>query len=200
MCGRFQMTPEAWSAASRLASIPSFIEIPLGFIYPGTPSLVLTAAENHPDSLTGELAKFGWKWKADRPLQINARSETAWTSPLFGPHMRHDRAVIPASCFFEWTPAKEMISCREPKSPVLYMAGFYNRYQDEDRFVILTTAANDSMQPVHDRMPLVLEQDEIRKWLAEDVLLDAFLHKVPPPLERRTDFEQMSLFASANSK
>ncbi len=31
MCGRFQMTPEAWSAASRLASIPSFIEIPRVF-------------------------------------------------------------------------------------------------------------------------------------------------------------------------
>ena len=145
MCGRFQMTPEAWSAASRLASIPSFIEIPLGFIYPGTPSLVLTAAENHPDSLTGELAKFGWKWKADRPLQINARSETAWTSPLFGPHMRHDRAVIPASCFFEWTPAKEMISCREPKSPVLFMAGFVT----DGSFVILTTKANDSIRDIH---------------------------------------------------
>ncbi|MDE7259344.1 MAG: SOS response-associated peptidase [Lachnospiraceae bacterium] len=43
------------------------------------------------------------------------------------------------------------------------MAGLYNRYQNEDRFVILTTAANESMNPVHDRMPLLLEQDEIEK-------------------------------------
>ncbi|WP_158507641.1 SOS response-associated peptidase family protein [Faecalibaculum rodentium] len=191
MCGRFQMTPEAWSAASRLASIPSFIEIPLGFIYPGTPSLVLTAAENHPDSLTGELAKFGWKWKADRPLQINARSETAWTSPLFGPHMRHDRAVIPASCFFEWTPAKEMISCREPKSPVLYMAGFVT----DGSFVILTTKANDSIRDIHHRMPLVLREDQVTPWIRDEAAARRMTDLTPPEMITRPAlFEQPRLF------
>lgn len=191
MCGRFQMTPEAWSAASRLASIPSFIEIPLGFIYPGTPSLVLTAAENHPDSLTGELAKFGWKWKADRPLQINARSETAWTSPLFGPHMRHDRAVIPASCFFEWTPAKEMISCREPKSPVLYMAGFVT----DGSFVILTTKANDSIRDIHHRMPLVLREDQVTPWIRDEAAARRMTDLTPPEMITRPAlFELPRLF------
>ena len=195
MCGRFQMTPEAWSAASRLASIPSFIEIPLGFIYPGTPSLVLTAAENHPDSLTGELAKFGWKWKADRPLQINARSETAWTSPLFGPHMRHDRAVIPASCFFEWTPAKEMISCREPKSPVLYMAGFVT----DGSFVILTTKANDSIRDIHHRMPLVLREDQVTPWIRDEAAARRMTDLTPPEMITRPAlFEQPRLFCSAD--
>lgn len=191
MCGRFQMTPEAWSAASRLASIPSFIEIPLGFIYPGTPSLVLTAAENHPDSLTGELAKFGWKWKVDRPLQINARSETAWTSPLFGPHMRHDRAVIPASCFFEWTPAKEMISCREPKSPVLYMAGFVT----DGSFVILTTKANDSIRDIHHRMPLVLREDQVTPWIRDEAAARRMTDLTPPEMISRPALsEQPRLF------
>lgn len=66
--------------------------------------------------------------------------------------------------------------------------------------MILTTEANDSMRPVHDRMPLVLERDEIRKWLTEDQLVGTFLQKMPPSLERRMDFEQMSLFTSENSK
>ena len=74
------------------------------------------------------------------------------------------------------------------------MAGFYNRYQNEDRFVILTTEANDSMKPVHDRMPLVLERDEIHKWLNEDQLVEIFLQKTPPLLERQVEFEQMNLF------
>ena len=60
------------------------------------------------------------------------------------------------------------------RQPILYMAGLYNRYQNEDRFVILTTLANESMKPVHDRMPLLLEQI--------------------------SDFEQMSLFPVENSK
>ena len=74
------------------------------------------------------------------------------------------------------------------------MAGLYNHYQDEDRFVILTTAANESMKPVHDRMPLLLERDEIGKWLFEDNLTEVLLRKTPALLERRADFEQMSLF------
>ena len=83
---------------------------------------------------------------------------------------------------------------------MLYMAGLYNRYQDEDRFVILTTSANESMKPIHDRMPLLLERDEISKWLFEDRLTEAFLQKTPALLERRTDFEQMSLFPVENSR
>ena len=84
--------------------------------------------------------------------------------------------------------------------PVLYMAGFYDRYQDEDRFVILTTEANDSMRPVHDRMPLILERDEIHKWLNEDQMVEDFLQKTPALLERRVEYEQINLFPAENSK
>ena len=80
------------------------------------------------------------------------------------------------------------------------MAGLYSRYQGEDRFVILTTAANESMKPVHDRMPLLLDRDEIKEWLFEDNLTENFLQKTPALLERRTDFEQMNLFPVGNSK
>ena len=83
---------------------------------------------------------------------------------------------------------------------MLYIAGLYDQYQDEDRFVILTTAANDSMKPVHDRMPLVLERGEIHKWLNEDQLVEAFLQKTPALLERRVEYEQMNLFSVDNSK
>ena len=66
--------------------------------------------------------------------------------------------------------------------------------------MILTTAANESMKPVHDRMPLLLEQDEIESWLFEDQQEPGLLKKTPALLERRSEFEQMSLFPSENSK
>ena len=66
--------------------------------------------------------------------------------------------------------------------------------------MILTTAANESMKPVHDRMPLLLERDEIEKWLFEDSQTESLLHKNPALLERRADFEQISLFSAENSK
>ena len=49
----------------------------------------------------------------------------------------------------------------------MYLAGFYDRFGMEDRFIILTTQANDSMKLVHDRMPLVLESNQVVPWLSE---------------------------------
>lgn len=76
----------------------------------------------------------------------------------------------------------------------MFMAGCYRKYEDGDRFVILTTQANASMEPVHDRMPLVLEREEAVDWLLEDGAAEKLLRKSPPLLERRTEYEQMSLF------
>ncbi len=61
-------------------------------------------------------------------------------------------------------------------------------------FVILTTGANQSMKPVHDRMPLILERNEIVQWILNDERTEAILHKTPCLLERKSDYEQMSLF------
>jgi hypothetical protein len=74
------------------------------------------------------------------------------------------------------------------------MAGMYNLFNGEDRFVILTTEANESMRPVHDRMPLILREDEITDWLREDDRTQDFLRIVPPQLMREQSYEQMSLF------
>ncbi len=48
------------------------------------------------------------------------------------------------------------------------MAGCYRKYEDGNRFVVLTTQANASMEPVHDRMPLILDPGEAVDWLLED--------------------------------
>ena len=110
------------------------------------------------------------------------------------------RVVVPATWFYEWNKYKEKNVFYRENQPVLYMAGLYNRYQDEDKFVILTTAANESMKPVHDRMPLLSERDEIGEWLLEDNPTENFLQKTPSLLERRADFEQMSRFPMENSR
>lgn len=144
--------------------------------------------------------KWGFPGFHGKQLIFNARSESVLEKKMFRESVGQRRIVVPAAWFYEWNKNKEKNIFYRKGQPVLYMAGLYNRYQDEDRFVILTTEANDSMRPVHDRMPLVLERDEVRKWLFEDLLVGTFLQEVPPLLERRKDFEQMSLFASEITK
>ena len=119
---------------------------------------------------------------------------------MFRESVEQRRVVVPATWFYEWNKKKEKNIFYRDGQPVLYMAGLYNRYQDEDRFVILTTAANESMKPVHDRMPLLLDREEIKEWLFEDNLTEALLLKKPARLDRRAGFEQMSLFPVENSR
>ena len=172
---------------------------------------LLQAKDIHPSEVAPVLAaegqniccrwqRWGFPGFQGRQLIFNARSESALEKRLFRESVEQRRIVVPATWFYEWNKNKEKNFFYRKGQPVLYMAGLYNRYQDEDRFVILTTEANDSMRPVHGRMPLVLERDEIQQWLNEDRLVETFLQKTPPMLERRMDFEQMSLFTSINSK
>lgn len=45
--------------------------------------------------------------------------------------------------------------------------------------MILTMATNGSMEPVHDRIPLLLERDEIKLWMFEENMMEALLQKTP---------------------
>ena len=143
--------------------------------------------------------RWGFPGFNGKQLIFNARSETALEKRMFRESVEHRRIVVPATWFYEWNKNKEKNIFYRKGQPV-YMAGIYDRYQDEDRFVILTTAANESMRLVHDRMPLLLERDEIESWIFEDQQAADLLKKTPALLERRADFEQISLFPVGKSQ
>ena len=165
-------------------------------IHPSEVAPVITAKGQH---LCCRWQRWGFPGFHGKQPIFNARSESVLEKKMFRESVGKRRIVVPAAWFYEWNRNKEKNIFYRKGQPVLYMAGLYNRYQDEDRFVILTTEANDSMRPVHDRMPLVLEQNEIQRWLNEDQLVETFLQKSPPLLDRRADFEQISLFTTENS-
>lgn len=131
----------------------------------------------------------GWsKDPASARAPINARAETAATKPSFRTAMKRRRAVVPADGFYEWRKMDE-----GPKQPWLFrradgrpllLGGLWEHWQpkvgaetaDGDdanpyarTFAILTTAADATVAPVHDRMPVVLEEDELDRWLDPDL-------------------------------
>ena len=57
----------------------------------------------------------------------------------------------------------------------------------------MTTAANESMIKVHDRMPLILEKGQLKDWF-DDRKMEHILHQVPVQLKREAEYEQQSLF------
>ena len=106
--------------------------------------------------------------------QINARAEKALTSRAFRDAFERRRCLVPADGFFEWIGTKENrrpIWFHAPDGSLISFAGLYESWQDRATnewtrtFTILTTNANDTVAPVHDRMPVILAPDRHDDWL-----------------------------------
>ena len=192
MCGRYYIDSDVEKEIYRIAQeIDKNVRMEwTGDIYPSQEAPVIYGRG---DILHGGEMKWGLTGK-DRKLLINARAETAMGRPTFLDSVRQRRCVIPARNFYEWNREKQKVTFGRQKEETIFLAGFYREQEDGPHFIILTTAANDSVRPVHERMPLILEEKEIRPWIWEDSKVSSFLNKFSPLLERRQDYEQMSLF------
>lgn len=201
MCGRYYVDDETAREIEKLArqmderkrqeSLRAASRIGAGDIYPGQDAPVLSGKNG---SICCGWQHWGFPGFAGKKLIFNARCESALEKPMFRDSILHRRIVIPASWFYEWNPRKEKNTFYRKDRSVLFMAGICRRYEDGEHFVILTTAANASMEPVHDRMPLILERQEITAWMLDDTKTEGILYQTPCLLERKTDYEQLSLF------
>ena len=199
MCGRYYVDDETAREIERIIRIADEkvrktapVKIQAKDIHPTDIAPILTASEH--GGISCSLQKWGLPGFDGKQVIFNARSESALEKKMFREGVEHRRIVVPATWFYEWNRNKEKNIFYRKEQPVIFMAGIYNRYQGEDRFVILTTEANASMSPVHNRMPLILEPEEIADWIFEKEKTEQLLYKVPCMLERRTEFEQLSLF------
>lgn len=199
MCGRYYVDDETAREIERIIRIADEkvrkaapVNVQAKDIHPTDIAPILTASEH--GGISYSLQKWGLPGFDGKQVIFNARSESALEKKMFREGVENRRIVVPATWFYEWNRSKEKNIFYRKEQPVLFMAGIYNRYQGEDRFVILTTEANASMEPVHNRMPLILEPEEIADWIYEKEKTEQLLHKVPCLLERRTEFEQLSLF------
>ncbi len=201
MCGRYYVDDKTareidtlvWQAdeRNRQESLRAVSRIKAADLYPGNSAPVLSKKGG---SICCEWQHWGFPGFEGKKLIFNARCESAPEKPLFRDSIRRRRIVIPASWFYEWNRRKEKNTFYRSDMPVLFMAGLCRQYEDGEHFVILTTAANASMEPVHDRMPLILEDQEIAEWIFDDAKTERILHHIPCLLERKTEYEQLSLF------
>lgn len=202
MCGRYYVDDETATEIEKLVlqinkkqsreSSAALGRAAARDIYPGQEALVLLEKEDI--GLCCGWQHWGFSGFDGKKIIFNARSESAMEKPMFQDSVRRRRIVIPAAGFYEWNARKEKNTFRRKDAPVLFMAGFCRPYEDGDHFVILTTSANASMESVHDRMPLLLERDELTEWMLDNRRTEEFLRKIPGPLERKADFEQLTLF------
>lgn len=107
---------------------------------------------------------------------INSRSETIDTKPTFKQSFLNKRCLILADSFYEWhkdSPDKTPYRIQLRDQPIMAMAGIWSKYVTKENIVIfscsiVTTEANDMMKRIHHRMPVLLDQEERKIWLAKD--------------------------------
>ena len=142
--------------------------------------------------ISAEILKWGFPGFDKGKLLINARAESVKTKSTFADSFVSRRCVLPAAGFYEWDRKKEKVTFRLGDKPILYLAGIYRPYGAEKRFVVLTREANDSMRPVHDRMPLILSKEEVRPWVGNMEEAGGILTKELPQLVAERPYEQMT--------
>ena len=106
---------------------------------------------------------------------MNARSETVATSGMFRNAFAKRRCIVPAAAFYEWQPGpagKTPYAIARADGDPLAFAGIWEGWRSPEgdvmrSFAILTTTANVQMAVLHERMPVILQQEDWPAWLGE---------------------------------
>lgn len=183
MCGRYTLMSEEEYGDIRniIAEVERKVGEPLETkeIFPTQLAPVLWVGEQGVEA-TG--IRWGFP-NFNRPgVVINARAETAREKTMFRKPLLTSRCAVPATGFYEWNKAKEKFLFRLPESEPLYLAGLCNQFRGQWRFTVLTTKANASMKPIHDRMPVILKRSQVDQWLLDSEETATFLESPSPPL------------------
>jgi putative SOS response-associated peptidase YedK len=106
---------------------------------------------------------------------INARAETVEKSPAYRSAFKRRRCLVPADGFYEWQGEKgnrQPYWFHRPDGKLLYFAGLYEDWYPEGKenppettFTIITTDANEYLSRIHNRMPVILDDEAQEVWL-----------------------------------
>lgn len=145
------------------------------------------------DGLIASKMRWGFRDPYHEHLVINARCESAAEKPMFAESVRGRRCVIPASGYYEWDRLKSRYRFKRPDGGLILLAGIYRQEMAEPHFTVLTAEANECMRPVHTRMPVTINADEIHSWITDRHAADEMLGRVQEELLRVQDSGQIAM-------
>ena len=181
MCGRFTLSIESQEQFAKLLGVEAdaFLQQEYRARYNIAPTddhwVVRVKAEQR------ELLPAKWglvnNWAKDAKKaarQINARAESIDTRSAFREAFKSRRCVVPADGYYEWTGAKDSRQphwFHRPDRGLMLMAGLYESWwpqkdKPQRTFAIITTDSNAISQPIHNRMPVILpDEDAVDAWM-----------------------------------
>ncbi len=175
MCGRYNLlaTPEQVIETYQLHRLPRYessYNIPPG-------QKILTIVQLDDGSYKAVYLHWGLipHWAKERKIShnlINARAETIAEKPAFKSAYQQRRCLIPATGFYEWQKTeqgKQAYCMSRPEQQLFAFAGLWEYWEHKKETIysctIITTAANQLMNPIHSRMPVIISNNNISHWL-----------------------------------
>jgi putative SOS response-associated peptidase YedK len=130
-------------------------------------------------------AHFGLipSWAKDKKsININGRGETLFEKKSFRESFKSKRCIIPINGYFEWEKDKDKKTSKphiikSSKENFLALAGLWDEWYDIETSkyllscALITTQPNEKVEVIHDRMPVVLDKKDWKKWLDNDTSL-----------------------------
>jgi len=179
MCGRYSIVSN-FEAVRRLfgtnPNVPNWW-VPRSNVAPteDAPAVRLRDGERELVQLRWGLVPY---WSKDAKIAystINARSETAASAPAFREAFTRRRCLVVTDGFYEWKkPEKEPFAIAMADKSHMVMAGLWDEWTDKktgERIkscTIITCPANALVGALHDRMPVIVAEEDWAKWLGEE--------------------------------
>jgi len=181
MCGRYARRSDKQRIAEAMsAGVPAF---EIGATFNAAPQSFQPVVRSKRETGEREIVLMRWGlvpyWSKDQKIAystINAKAETIATSPAFREALRYRRCLVPADAFYEWqkldAKTKQPYAIALKSGEIYAFAGLWERWKDEktqaplETFTIITTDPNELVEPLHNRMPVIIPRRDYERWLA----------------------------------
>lgn len=205
MCGRYVRRSDKQKIAEHFAvhgpSLPDF-----GPSWNVAPQTFQPIVRLNRDTGERELVLMRWGlipyWAKDEKIglrTINAKAETITTTPAFREAIKYRRCLVPADAFYEWLRISEKVKqpfaiAMRDRQPYA-LAALWEKWKDRKAgtelltFTVVTTDPNEVVQPLHDRMPVIIPATDYERWLRADP------DRPPIDLLRPYDADKMTAWA-----
>ena len=197
-CGRFTRKENMQHLAELLGLkvLP-----PLPPRYNIAPSQLVACVRTNPESKERECVELKWglvpSWAKDPSIgnkMINARAETVAEKPSFRKAFKQQRCLVLADGFYEWKregKTKQPYYIRFKDHRLFAFAGLWERWEKQDPALetcaLITTGPNALMEPIHNRMPVILPEQSYASWLNAGLNNTVYLSGFLGPYPRRGD-------------
>ena len=136
---------------------------------------------------SGKLVEMKWgivpSWAKEKSnILINARSESVREKRSFKSSFSKRRCLVPADGFYEWTKVgKRPHLFTLNKGHPFVIGGFWEDQEEIPRCCLLTTSANAVLEPIHNRMPVIIKREDWDEWFVPGDLADESFKRITAP-------------------